>query len=346
MKKTLSFILALAMLLAFAVPAYAENTRTFTDSCGRTVEVPEHISKAAVSGSFSQIVLFALCPDLFAGTSGWDKEAEGIIAEKYLSLPKLGQLYGGKGELNLESLLASGAEIVVDIGEPKKSIKEDMDALTEQTGLPFIHIDAYTATMGDTYRMLGDLFQMEEEAAVLADYCDSAYARFTTLGESVEKVPALYLTGIGQNVIAAGSYHSEVIDMMAENRAVVESPSGKGTGNEVSPEQLMMWDPEVLFIAPGSIYNEIENDPVLSELSAVKSGRYYEVPKGPFDWMSFPPSVQRLLGMMWMGSLLYPDAVDYDLFTEVQHYFKLFYHADLTEEMFAALTANSLGKAA
>ena len=41
----------------------APNTRTFTDSIGRTVELPAEIEKVAVSGPLAQIVLFALCPD-------------------------------------------------------------------------------------------------------------------------------------------------------------------------------------------------------------------------------------------------------------------------------------------
>ena len=45
--------------------------------------------------------------------------------------------------------------------------------------------------------------------------------------------------------------------------------------------------------------------------------------------------------MLWMGAVLYPDAVDYDLFEEVRNYYDLFYHCDLTEEQFDALVANS-----
>ena len=79
-------------------------------------------------------------------------------------------------------------------------------------------------------------------------------------------------------------------------------------------------------------------------VSAIRSGRYYEVPAAPYNWMGFPPSVQRLLGMMWMETLLYPDAVDFDLKTEVQTYFDLFYHCQLTDAQYEALVANSIGK--
>ena len=98
---------------AEALPA----TRQFTDSVGRTVELPAVIEHVAVSGPLAQIVLFALCPDKLVGiASAWDETAEQYLATEYYNLPELGQLYGGKGELNLETLLASGAQVVIDVG--------------------------------------------------------------------------------------------------------------------------------------------------------------------------------------------------------------------------------------
>ena len=34
---------------------------------------------------------------------------------------------------------------------------DDLNALQEQTGIPFVHIDCYTGSMGNTYRTLGAL---------------------------------------------------------------------------------------------------------------------------------------------------------------------------------------------
>ena len=64
---------------------------------------------------------------------------------------------------------------------------------------------------------------------------------------------------------------------------------------------------------------------------------------GPYNWMGFPPSAQRLLGMLWMAKLLYPDAATYDLQAGVTQYFQMFYHCDLTQEQYDSLVAHSLG---
>ena len=327
MKKWISLFLALALALGCMSFAAAEETRTFTDSTGRTVEVPANITKIAISGPLTQIVIFALAPDKLVGVSSdWSEEAKAFISEEAYNLPKLGQLYGGKSEMNLEELLASGAQVVIDVGEPKNTVKEDMDALTEQTGIPFVHITATLATFGDANEMLGDLLGMSEEAAVLAELKN-----------------LLYVSGAeGHNVIAKSSYHSEVIDMLSNNLAVVDDPSSKGSGNEVDMEQILNWNPDYIIFAPGSIYATVGEDATWQSITAIANGDYIEVPNAPYNWMGFPPSVQRLLGLIWMGKVLYPETADYDLYTEVAKYFDLFYHCELTQEAYDALVANSV----
>ena len=360
MNKNVKRLLALVLALVMSLSLFAcgqkqqpdaadegtqtETTRVFTDSCGREVTVPADIQKIAVSGPLAQMVVFAIAPDRMVGVANaWDESAKAYFDAKYLELPLLGQLYGGKGELNLETLLAAAPDVVIDVGEPKDSMAEDLDALQEQTGIPFVHIDAYLASMDDTYAMLGDLLAMPNEAQGLADYCRYAYDRAVEIANSVEKANLLYITGDeGLNVIAKGSYHAEAIDLLANNLAVVEEPSSKGTGNEVDMEQILNWNPDAVIFAPGSIYSTVADNENWQTIPAIRDGRYYEVPMGPYNWMGFPPSVQRILGMQWMAKVLYPDAADYDMYETTQTYFQLFYHCDLTAEQYAALTAHSL----
>ena len=352
-KKILPLILLAAMMASLCAcggkqeePPAAESGRRYVDDVGREVELPEKIERIAVSGPMAQMLLFPLCPDRLVGVAtAWDPRAEAYLEEAYYTLPVIGQLYGGKGELNLETLLSSGAQVVIDVGEPKSTAAEDLDALQKQTGIPFVHINVTTSTAGDSYRKLGDLLGMETEARRLGAYCDKVYGEMVELTASVEKVDALYLLGAeGSNVIARDSYHSEVMDLMTNNLAVVESPSSKGTGNEVDLEQILSWDPEVIIFANGSIYESVGEDPLWQNLTAIQEGRYYEVPFGPYNWMGFPPSVQRYLGMLWLGALLYPESVEYDLYEEVSAYYALFYHRELTQDQFDGLMANSIGK--
>ena len=343
MKKLLILALAACMLVFCMCAASAEGTRTFVDSTGREVELPWKLERIAVSGPLAQNVVFALAPDMLVGiATPWSASAGAYLPSEYGSLPVLGQLYGTKGALNLEELLAADPQVVIDVGEPKAGIGEDLDALTEQTGIPFVHVTAMLSALDETYVKLGELVGREEEAAALAAYCRRVYDRAVDIAQSVEKADLLYITGPeGLNVIARDSYHSEVIDLMGNNVALVESPSSKGTGNEVDMEQLLAWDPATILFAPDSIYDTVAQDETWQNMQAIASGRYSEVPEGPDNWMGFPPSAQRLLGLMWMGKLLYPEAADYDLYTEVAQYYELFYHCELTREQFDALVAHS-----
>ena len=347
MKKLTTLALTLLLIAALSLTACAQSAgRVFTDSTGREVTVDQEISRIAVTGPLGQIVVFAIAPDMLVGIPGaWNPTAKAYLDEQYYNLPVLGQLYGGKGDLNLEELLKAAPQVVIDIGEPKDSIAQDMDALTEQTGIPFVHISAYLEHMDETYTMLGELLGLEEEAGVLAETCERIYSRAVEMMQGVEKVNMLYVTGEnGLNVLANGGYHSSVIDMMANNVAVVENVSSKGTGNEVDMEQILNWNPDVIVFSENSIYDTVGEDPVWQNVSAIANNRYYEVPFGPYNWIGQPPAVQRLLGMMWLGKLLYPEAATYDLYDEVAQYYQLFYHCDLTREQYDALMAKAIDK--
>ena len=353
-------VVCLSLIMAVAVgcsksgtdestTATEPKTVTFTDSAGRQVEVPDKITKIAPSGTMAQIALFALAPDMLVGLSSeWDPAAEQYLDTKYYDLPVLGQFYG-KGDLNLEEIAKVDPQVIIDVGESKSSIVEDMDGITEQVGIPIVHIEAATETMGEAYRMLGKLLGREKEAEVLAEYCEDIYSRTQNIMKKVGddgKVKLIYCTGgDGLNVIAKGSFHAEILDLVSNNVAVVDDISSKGTGNPVDMEQIVLWDPDVIVFAPDSIYSSVAEDKAWQKLTAIKNGKYYEVPMGPYNWMGFPPSVNRYMGMIWITQLLYPDKAEYDAYEEAAKYYEMFYHSKLTEDQYKALVANSLLKA-
>ncbi len=354
-KRMISLVLALIMLCTACGSkvgndenAPTEEKRVFVDSCGREVLVDKEITKVALSGTLAQIVVFALAPEKMVGlVSEWDSMAKEYLATEYYQMPVIGQLYGGKGEINLEELLAVAPQLVIDIGEAKEGMAEDLDALQQQTGIPFVHIDAYLDNTAEMFRIVGELLGAEEQAEKLATYWTTHFDMVNDILDEVgeSKAELLYIAGDeGLNVIANGAYHSEVIDMFSNNIAIVENPSSKGTGNEVDMEQLLMWNPQYLIFDSESIYDQVAKRPEWQNMDAVKAGRYYEVPAGPYSWLGFPPSVQRILGMMWMEQLFYPEYCDFDLKAAVKEYYSLFYHCELTDAQYEALVANSLGK--
>jgi len=350
-KKLLCLLLALALLLAGcgkSDPAASVKTREFTDSLGRTVTVPAEITKIAISGPLSQVYILPLAGDMLVGVSNAFASDAALYLPDYISQKtEIGQLYGGKGEMDLEALLAAAPDVVIDIGEPKKTMAEDLTALTEQTGILFIHIDATVATAPQAYRILGELLGREEKAEELAQWCEKTYSMITDMMAKVDADGArktlLYCLGAdGTNVMAEGSFHAETVNMMAKNLAVVEEVSFSGDGNQVDLEQILLWDPEYIVFDPASCYDSVGNNAQWQELAAISSGNYFKTPYGPYGWLSSPPAVQRYLGMLWLGELLYPEYTDYDLQEEVTGYYKLFYDCQLTDEMYTALVKDAM----
>lgn len=350
MKKMLLFILALSMLLpgCAAAPAAQEvPAKEFTDSTGRTVTVPAEITKIAISGPLSQVYILPLAGDMLVGVSNaFAADAEKYLPSEVLNKTEIGQLYGGKGEMDLEALLASEPDVVIDIGETKGSVKEDLDKLTEQTGIPFVHVFATVQDAPSTYRTLGSLLGREEKAEQLASWCEETYADITAMMEQVDAAGArkemLYCLGDkGTNVLAEGSFHADTVNLMSKNLAVIAEVSHSGAGNEVDMEQILVWDPEVIVFDATSCYDRVGEEPQWQPLKAVQAGAYYETPFGPYGWLATPPAVQRYLGMLWLGELLYPQFVTYDLQEKVTEYYALFYGCNLTDEMYQQLTENA-----
>lgn len=332
-----------------AVSEEPVEMRTFTDSLGREVEVPATITKVVPSGSLAQIFLYAVAPDSLIGISGaWSNDAQDYVDEKYLNLPDVGQFFG-QHDLSYEEILNLNPQIIIDVGETKSSIKDDLEEITTKTGIPAVHIQANLDNMDQAFEMLGDLLGVEEHAKELSDYCSEHYSKTLEVMEKVDADGArkklLYCVGeSGLNVIAKDSYQSQIIDLVSDNQAVVDSPSSKGTGNEIDKEQLLRWNPEVIIFAPNGYYDSAKKDVIWSSLKAIKNDDYYEVPIGPYNWMGFPPSSNRILGMVWLTQLLYPDYAQYDIQQEVQEYYQLFYHCDLTTEQYESLVGKSILK--
>ena len=350
MKKSIILFLVLSLLLCACGSAGANpagETREFTDSTGRTVTLPVSITRIAISGPLSQIYILPLAGDLLVGVStAYAEDAQSYLPAYIYEKAEIGQLYGGKGEMDLEALLAAAPEVVIDIGEPKKTTAEDLAALTEQTGIPFVHIDATVATAPEAYRTLGKLLDREEKAEELAVWCEETHAMIAAMmkkvdGDGARKTLLYCLGDKGVNVIARGSFHGETINFMSENVAVVEDVVSSGAGNEVDLEQILLWDPDVIIFAPDSCYEDIASSEQWQSIGAVARGEYYKTPSGPYGWLSSPPAVQRYLGMLWLGELLYPSYTEYDLQEKVTEYYKLFYGCDLTAEMYQELMAGS-----
>ena len=342
-KRLTALLLALTMLLSLCAGALGE-TVVFTDDVGRNVTVPTEITRLMASGPLPQIYVYGIAPDMFVGlASKWYDSSKGIIPEEHLNLPYFGQLYGS-ADLSIEQLAKADPQVIIDMGEPKKNIVEDLDGLTAQTTIPAVYIKSTLATAPQAYRRLGELLGREEQAEEIASFLEKVYSRTVSIMEKVgdNRRKILYITGDkGCNVLAKSSYQAELVDMLADNLAVVDNPVSKGTGNEVTMEQIMLWDPPFLVFAPDTVYDKVKDDPTWKLMTAVASGNYIRTPQGPHNWLGSPPAVQQYLGLIWLTAELYPEYCDYDVKSDILEFYRLIYHCELTDAQYDALTAGA-----
>ena len=366
MKKTLALLLALLMLFSLAAcgtaeptpaPAVTEQpaateapaeepaaeTVTFTDSSGREVELPANITRIAPSGPVATMILAAFAPEklVCAGTDISENQIP-YLYDGIAGLPVTGQLYGGKATLNLEELLATGAEVIIDLGDFKSSIADDLTALQEQTGLPCVFIEADLAHMADAFRSLGAILGKEERGEKLAGLVEETMTMAAENRAKIseeEMISVLYSSGadpLGTN--AEGSSQAQVLGIIgAKNAVVVEDVSSKSGGNMINMEQLYNFDPDVILVTDAAALEIIETEAAWQELRAVQSGEVYTVPCDPYCWMSAPPSMNMILGVWWLGNLLYPEVYDYDMTAKAQEIYKTLWNYDLTAEEAAAM---------
>lgn len=332
---------------ASAVVEENVETYVFTDSSGREVEIPKNIQRVASGGPLANIMLYAVKPEVIVGWSSRPSDsAKKYIDEKYWNLPEYGKFFGNKSDFNREALMESNPDIVIDVGEWDEEYKNDLDTLQEQIGIPVIIVDGNLENTAQAYRTIGKLLDREEESEKMAAYCDEVIAdaaeKAATIPEADRK-SVYYAEGdAGLSTIVKNSIHSQIYDLVGANIVVGEdNVTAERGGGTVSMEQVMAWNPDVIMFASGSIYDTVKGNPTWEALTAIQNGTYYEIPNEPYHWLGRPPGPNRIIGVRWLGNLLYPDVFDYDIKQEVKDYFSLFYRYDLTDEEVNGLLANS-----
>lgn len=341
MKRLISIVLIITLVITslFAQAVQEEvkkETVSFTDSSGRVVEIPATIDRVAPSGAVATMFLSAFAPEKMCTVSGRPSSAQmAYLPEELASLPETGQMYGSKATLNLEELLASGAELVIDLGDYKDGIQEDLNALQAQIGIPVIFIEANMESMASAFRTLGKVLSMEERGEALGAFVDETMAMAAeNKGKIKDKVSVMYTTtadGLGTN--AKGSTQAQVLEIVgAENAIVVENVSDKGGGNQINLETAMMADPDVIIFTEESIYKEVSTLSGWKEMTALKNGRYYMVPTMPYNWLGNPPSMNMLIGVWWLGNLLYPEYYSYSMVDKARKIYSLLWGYDLSVE--------------
>lgn len=326
----------------------APQEREITDMAGRTMTVPLEIESVFSTGPAAAIYLYTLVPDKLLGWNyAFNDIEKSIILEQYHDLPNFGQ----GDAVNYEAVIAAGPTIALNVTSINDGSIDASDALAEQLGVPVVMVSSDLLDAPAVYRFMGKLFGVEEQAEALAAYAEETFNAISSLDiPNEEKVRIYYGNGEDSLETApAGSSHGQIIDLVnAVNVADLEL--GDGSRVQISAEQLLAWDPDVIIVngepkadMTGSAAAEaILADPLFATLKAVQNGAVYGTPNAPFSWVDRPPGPNRIVGMRWLSGLIYPEYLDYDVDEEVREFFHLFYHVELSDEQLTQLYNGTL----
>ena len=325
-----------------AAESDATAMRTVTDMAKRQVQVPQAIKSVYSVSPMGDIMMYTLAPSKVAGTTcDWTAEERRYLLDEYNTKPVLGGWFGKNTTGNPEVILKAHPDLVLSMGLLDKTGISSAERLQNQLGIPVVMVDGTLTNSDASYRFLGGIIDETERADKLAAYCRKTVNDVQTIAAAIpsdQQVRVYYAEGLnGLETDPKGSQHAEVLDLVG-GLNVADVPMLRGYGRPtVSLEQLLVWQPAVIIVCVDRGYADgtgnwtrVMSNPAWQNVAAVKNGKVYEIPSLPHNWFDRPPSVNRILGLLWLGNLLYPDRFKLDI-RKTKEFYDLFYHKALTD---------------
>jgi len=334
-----SWSFPVSFLLLFFVTAFAatSETREVTDMDGRKVIVPKTINKVCADWPPVMYLLYAMDPSLLAGINSpfTDKQKE-YLCVSARTLPVVGGFFGQGQTTNIEALLKVKPDLIIAEKWGDKALKSKSEDILGTFGIPVVYVNLETTRdYPNAILFLGELFGREARARTLSAYGKAVFEKVNTAVRSIpsNKRPRIYYAeGVtGLNTECHTSFHAELIALAGATN-VHHCANGlfkvKGR-DQVSIEQVLKYDPEVIFAAEPSFYQQVFKDVRWRNLRAVRTGRVYLTPRLLFDWFDRPPSFMRLLGLQWVAWHLYPEVYRIDMTEEARRFYRIFLGVDI-----------------
>ena len=323
--------MAISRRAFIAATIFAVSTSTaraaVTDATGREIAAPEKVARVFPAGPPAAILLYTLAPDLLLGWPRANRPEEcAYMLPDVCTRPEVGRITGRGNTANLESVLALKPDLILDVGSTSTTFVSLAERVQQQTGIPYALLDGRFDAIPATYRKLGELIGRRDKAEEFARYADDTLKTIDgrTAAIAPSNRPRVYyargprglITGLG------GSINVETIELLAQN---VAGGNEGGLAN-VSIEQVLLWNPDVIITIDQDFAASVYGDPSWASVNAVRNGRVHLSPKMPFGWVDFPPSVNRLIGLWWLANILYPDRFHEDMRALTRDFYTMFYH--------------------
>lgn len=324
----------MAALLPGQAFARDEGKRV-TDSLGRAVVVPPKVDRIACLYAFTAHVVAMLgrADDIVAVSNGPQRDI--LLTTMYPSIKKalVPKFQGG---INVEELVKAKPDIVFVPAETGRNDGEV--AKLDACGLPWLAVDFHTIEeQQQVVAMIGAAIGKPEKAGAYNIYYRSCIARAL---DAVSGIPSMKKTGVYHATNEAtrtsqpDSLSADWMRAAGIINVAAQNPGGLLDGsNQVSIEQILLWNPDVILANEPGVAALIKESPQWSAVAAVQNDRVYQMPIGISRW-GHPGSLETPLAVLWTVKTVYPDRFrEVDMRYELGYFYKTFFDWELSEDM-------------
>lgn len=308
MKRILILLLCLLIFTGCTAPEAADGGYTFTDDTGAVVTVPEKPETVAV--------LLSSLADLWITAGGNVDITVGETVERGFAAETVILVDAGAGKtIDLEGLLAAQPDFVIyssDLSGQLECAETLRAAGIPAAGFTVETFEDYLRVLKLCTDILGTPERYEQYGTSLKE----TIARMISRTQAQENQPEILF-------VRAGSSARYTKAKTAENHFVCGMLQDLGTFNiaEKAPvlldglsiEEILISDPDFILFTTmgdeeaGQAYMEsLVSDPVWQNLTAVKEGRVYQLPKELFQ---YKPNARWVEAYAYLIDLLYGETI-------------------------------------
>ena len=260
--KWLHYLFIVSLLLFSCKGQNVKNKRPIrllTDALQREVALPDTIRQlVCIRSSAIRLVTYAGGAPLICGVEEQEtrpNEFTHIFAHPDLArLPIIGPGMGGDPEL----IMAAGPDVIF----MTSTTAGEADALQKQTGIPVFTIEygdlgRNRPTFYNSLQLIGQVLHTEDKVDSLIGFIDEQIADLQARTAGTDKSAKVYVGGIsykGQKGITSTDPYYAALDYLEADNVASELDStyvSPITGTYIDWEQLIDWNPDVIFIDVG-----------------------------------------------------------------------------------------------
>jgi iron complex transport system substrate-binding protein len=316
-------------------PTPAASVRTITDMNGNNVTLPSNIEKVAILTSPPVQIMYVLgAQDKLSVITQQTQKA--VLLQKMD--PRVKDMPAPRaGEVNIEELLKGDPDICM-------GGSSDMATVRKSTNLSAIDVisntdNSSTLSIEGQVIFMGQVLGAEDRASYYVNYTDG---KLNLLKQRTEGIPEeqrlkvfMALTANHLNTYGGDTYMQERIESAGLANAAKDlvHPTGQYSGGyqEVSLEQVNLWNPDIIIIDDGTP-DDLYNNPQWANINAIKNHRVYRMPQGIFIW-SRPTAESAVLLPEWLAITAYPESFDdMNMTSEVRSFYSEIFKYDLTDQ--------------